>query len=191
MKTNEPALSQDKTIERLNHEIELLRKRIIRLEEENASFAGMLRERGVKVQAISKVSLELPPPVTEPLKQDADVFSLMSDAERRLFDNVVQGAPVMCLVQTSTKVDTGGWLKKAGVWAGATNSDLFMLAAGKKPFLDKIPFNELRKSIFNHVTGCLILAPGAELKISSLAMAPLDGYQLLAQIYNEGGNQND
>lgn len=183
MKTND---STDKSLERLHNEITVLHQRIKRLEEENAAFAGMLKEKGVEVQSISKISFELPPPETQPLAKDDEAFSLMSDDERGLMENVTDGKPVFVVVRSETQVDTGSWIKKSPVWTGTTDSEVFMFAAGKKPVIDRISFSQLQKSIFNHVTGCLILAPAAELKISSLAMAPLDGYQLLAQIYNEG-----
>ena len=37
-------------------------------------------------------------------------------------------------------------------------------------------------SLYNHVRGTLVLVPGSKPDVASLRMAPVDGYQLLAQI---------
>ena len=37
---------------------------------------------------------------------------------------------------------------------------------------------------YNHVTGELVLAPPRGIRITSAGMTPIDGYQLLAQIYS-------
>jgi len=52
-----------------------------------------------------------------------------------------------------------------------------------KCWFQKTPLASLRQSLYNHVTGEVVLAPVRELKLTHIQVAPLDGYQLLAQIY--------
>jgi hypothetical protein len=59
-----------------------------------------------------------------------------------------------------------------------------MLAAGRIPFVQKVPFFRLQESVYNHITGEVFLAPEKTLKLKHVKMTALDGYQLLAQIRN-------
>jgi hypothetical protein len=104
-------------------------------------------------------------------------------AERGLLDQVVGVADAYVVSRTGARTDTGKWFRNARVSASATAADLILFAAGRVPFVQKTPLDRLRESVFNPVTGELVLAPGdGNLRISRVRMATLDGYQLLAQI---------
>lgn len=174
---------QGAEIERLQRTVALLQDRITLLEKENSEWAGMLRERGVAIRSSSKTALELPPAITAPLERNAEIRALMTRSEQRLLDEVCETAPVLILLKSDSVTDTGGWIFKGRVWAAATATDLILLADGRKPFLQKSPFTHLGESLYNHVTGELILAPCQGWKMDRIMLPPLDGYQLLAQIY--------
>lgn len=184
------ALKQDhaeamaQRIDQLTRTVTLYQSRIKLLEEENTRFADMLRERGVNVRASSKLAVELPPPVTEPLSDSAEIFGEMSPSERALFRECSAGEPCFVLVETKTAIDTGGWFSRGRIWMAALGKDIVIVAAGKKPFLERIPFLHIQESLYNHVTGEFVLAPPRGLRVTSAGMTPIEGYQLLAQIYS-------
>lgn len=186
MKTNDlqPAQAEAPGLKltRLERTLALLQGRITLLEEENATFAAMLKERGVNARPSSRIALELPPPAREPLAAAAGL-GLMTAAERGLLDDLRGGAPVFVLARTDSRTDVGQWLRQGRIWAAAAPQDLILLAAGRRPFVWKAPFTRLRESLYNHVTGELVPAPVWETQLPRLIMPPLDGYQLLAQIY--------
>jgi hypothetical protein len=178
------------TVERLKRNLALLQERIALLEQENTAFAGMLKERGVDVRASSQMAQELPPPLIRPLESNAEVFGRLTQAQRELL-NELRGADfIFMLLKSGSTVDTGGWFGRGEVWVCALARELALFAAGRKPFLQKTPFTHLNESLYNHVTGELILAPSQGLKLARAAMPPLDGYQMLAQIYRKQ-NQGD
>lgn len=173
-------------VERLGRTVVLLQDRIRLLEEENVRFADMLTERGVDARPSSKIGLELPPAVREPLDGNAGVLALMTLAEQKLLEDLCPNEQVLLLLKSDSRTDTGSWLRGGRVWVGATRKELVLLASGRKPLFQKTPFPVLRESLYNHVTGELILAPARELTLNRIKVPPLDGYQLLAQIYDHG-----
>lgn len=179
---HDEALAQ--RIEQLTRTVILYQSRIKLLEEENTRFSEMLRQRGVNVRAGSKLAVELPPPVTAPIPDGAEIFEEMSPAERALFRECSAGEPFFVVVKTKTGVDTGGWLSRGRLWMAALKNDIVLAAAGKKPLLERIPFLHIQESLYNHVTGELVLAPPRGIRVTSAEMTPIDGYQLLAQIYS-------
>lgn len=172
-------------VKRLGRTVALLQDRIRLLEEENVRFADMLTQRGVDVRPSSKIGLELPPAVREPLDGNAEVLALMTLAERKLLDDLCPNEQVLLLLKSDSRTDTGSWLRGGRVWVCATRKELVLLAAGRKPLIQKTPFPVLRESLYNHVTGEVVLAPAGELTLNRIKVPPLEGYQLLAQIYDQ------
>ena len=175
---------QEAEKERLKRNVTLLQNRIALLEEENTAFAAMLKERGVDVRASSQIALELPPALMRSLEATAEVFKLLTPAQRELQGEICGAESVIMLLKSDTRVDTGGWFQRGEIWVCALPRELALFAAGRKPFLQKTPYEHLRASIYNHVTGEVALAPAHGLKQHILKVPPLEGYQLLAQIYN-------
>jgi len=161
------------------------------LEEENASFARQLRELGVDVEASSAIARELPPPALEPLPRDSEALQRLSSTEADLLAELCGDEPVFCLVASTTRVDTGRWWSGSALWLGALETELVLFAAGTIAFCEKIPFGYLRRSLYNHVTGELVLAPARELTVCKAELAPSEAYQLLAQIYGDSEEDED
>jgi hypothetical protein len=128
-------------------------------------------------------ALELPAPRTVPMGMATGPLARLSKAERRLVEGALAGAPVYWAVRTATRADVGGWTGPRRVWAFALADDLVLAAAGRKPRIERTPFADLRETLYNHVTGELDLAPADGLRLRRLRMAPLDAYQVLAQIH--------
>ncbi|MDA0838593.1 MAG: hypothetical protein O3B01_10535 [Planctomycetota bacterium] len=165
--------------------IELLTDRIRMLEEENHSFASQLKEKGVDVRESSSASLELPPPVTSPLEQDGKEFQLLSRSEHKVAEEALGDRPVYFLSKSDTTVDVGHWLSEGIVWAAATKNEVVLFAAGRRPFIEEIPFSHLYKSLYNHITGEVVFAPAEAESMTRIRLSPVHGFQLLAQIYQE------
>ncbi len=145
----------------------------------------MLKERGVEVQPSSKITLELPPVIHEPLDRNSEMLALMTPSEGKLLEDMCVNESVLVLFKSDSFVDTGSWFRRSRVWVAATAKELVLLAFGQKPFFQKTTFQVLRESLYNHVTGELVLAPAGELTLNSVKILPLEGYQLLAQIYEQ------
>ncbi len=91
---------------------------------------------------------------------------------------------ILFLARTRTRVDIGSWFGKRCVWAVCTASSLIMLAPGKRPYFERVPFEQLNDSQYNHVTAELVLAPIEDVSVTRLRMPPFDAAQVLAQIHN-------
>ncbi|NQT92519.1 MAG: hypothetical protein HQ559_07145, partial [Lentisphaerae bacterium] len=109
----------------------------------------------------------------------------MTEPERDLLRELCGSDRVSYLVHSQTRVDVGTWFSKGLLWVAAGSTELVLLAAGKRPFFEKVPFAYLDRSLYNHVTGEVILAPAESTRLSCIRLTPEQGYQLLAQIYKE------
>lgn len=174
-------------IARLQRRIAELERREQLLAEENAQLADLLREHNIPVRISSHLRRDLPLPLTEALTADSARFTEMNHATRDLYQQVIGDTPVYFVALTETRLDVGSWLSKAPLWVAATVDELILLAAGKRPHCERIPFRILRESLYNHVTGCIALAPAREIATTQLKLMPAEGYQLLAQIYASTG----
>lgn len=171
--------------ERLERANRLLTAQMRMLEEENGTLAAELNRRGANIRVRSQVALELPPALTQPLAADAPAFETLPATERTLLDELRGAAPVVFLVRSGSAVDVGNWLRRRPLWLATTVRELILFSAGKQPYCEKIPFAGLHRSLYNHVTGTLVLAPAPETRTKHIALAPLDACQALAQIYAE------
>jgi hypothetical protein len=85
-------------------------------------------------------------------------------------------------VRTGSRLDVGSWFRKVRVLACVLPGELFLVAPGICPYIDRIPFSELQESLYNHVTGEVVLAPWEGPRIRKLRMSPLDGSKVLEYI---------
>jgi hypothetical protein len=186
MKTD-PAASELEVLarraEQLGRTVATLEQRITLLEEENVHFARLLRERGVEVRASSQIAVELPPPLDRPLTIGDPALPPMREGERRLLEEACAGKPFFLLLRSATRVDTGHWFRRSPVWVAALADRLVLVAWGKTAWVDAVPYRHLKQSLYNHVTGEVVLAPAPGLRLDRFRVAPLDGVQVLAQIY--------
>ena len=146
-------------------------------------------------------TVELPPREETPLAAEA-VFARLPARHRALAAELIGGKGVFLVVPTRTGIDVGSWLGRSRVCACALADHLLLFAparnplallakaarlAGKlrlpaSPYAQRIPFEQLRESTYNQVTGELVLAPATDARVRRLKVPPLDGHRLLAQI---------
>ena len=86
------------------------------------------------------------------------------------------------VIRTRTRVDVGMWFRKGRVWACMQRTELILLAQGERPWVQRIAYESLRESRYNHVTAEVALGPGEDLPLGSLRVRPLEGIELLTSI---------
>ena len=136
----------------------------------------------------SSIRVELPPARREPLDMARTVWPSMPGRERLLAQQAIGQEPVFAAARTGTKIDVGSWLLRGRVWVFALADGLVYVACGScglRVRARRIAYEQLRESQYNHVTGQLALAPAGDLPFRGLKVDPVEGYQLLAQIYRE------
>lgn len=129
-------------------------------------------------------SVKLPPARRRPLPEDDPAWALLPGPAKLLLAEVRGDRPRVA-VRTRSGVDVGSWRGKARIWACAFRGELVLLAPGRRPYTERIPLTELNETIYNHVMGELALSPAAGAATRALRVAPVDGYQLLAQIHDK------
>jgi len=170
------------TVETLRGVVAQQQARLALLDEENASLAAQLRTMGVDVRRASHQAGELPAVAKERLPGTREALSLMTEPEKKLLATACGLDEVIMAVHTGSRVDAGGWFRKARVWAVATATDLVLIAAGRRPLVQKVAYEHIRASLYNHVTGELVLAPNRKFRVSHVKVHPTEGFQFLAQI---------
>ena len=117
----------------------------------------------------------------DPLQRAARLAPL-GGARRRLLDRLIGDAAVCCLLKSGTKIDVGSWLCKRRVWACLTDREMLLFAAGRRPYAERIPLEQLGQSEYNHVTGQLVLAPVQSQRVGGLKLPPLAALQVLSYL---------
>jgi hypothetical protein len=100
-------------------------------------------------------------------------------------DEAAGGVPVDFLLLTRSRVDVGQWFRQGRVWAACAGQRLLIAAVGRRPFLDAVPVREARASLYNPITGELVLAPAPEARLRTLRMTPLEGWKLVERLKQE------
>jgi hypothetical protein len=122
----------------------------------------------------------LPPPCSTPLPTDKAPLKRLLQRHEILSDT-----DVLYLVKSRSRIDVGSWIRDRRIRVAATPTHLLLFSGGKRPLAERLAYSELYDSVYNHVTGALILAPHIDSRFCTLRISPVDGYQLLAQIYNQ------
>ena len=86
--------------------------------------------------------------------------------------------PVL-VMETHSKVDTGGWLGKRNIRAIVTSEELFLIASGKRPLVEYAQLEDCTESRYNPSSGEMILAPATSLRNRELSLPPLEAMKLL------------
>jgi hypothetical protein len=129
----------------------------------------------------------LPPAITRPVSDAEAELGRMGRATARLARELIAGRDVYMVVRTRTKVDVGSWLARGRVWLVVLADSLVVAATAPgaaAPMAEEVPFGKLRGSRYNHVTGQLAPPPAAIPGAKGLAMGPVEGAQVLAQIHH-------
>lgn len=111
------------------------------------------------------------------LDQDARVRALAASA----------GAGAAAILATGTCTDTGLWFRQGRVCAACAGGTLFLLAPGRRPHVEGIPFAQLGESMYNAVTGEVMLAPAPAAALRRLRMDPVAGRNLIGNVVKKGG----
>jgi len=128
----------------------------------------------------------LPPHLTVPLDSSGGHLARLRARAPDLTANLIGQADAFLVVRTRTAIDVGGWLGRRRIRAVALADGLVLMAPGRRPYGERIAFADLGESLYNHVTGEVVLAPAPDARVRRLRLSPLEGYQLLAQIHGKG-----
>lgn len=102
-------------------------------------------------------------------------------AEARLLaDEGVTAAAL--LVRTVTTVDVGHWFGKARLWLACVDGALLLVAAGRRPHVERVAYGQLAKTLFNPMTSELVLLPAPDLRVRRVRVAPLEGWSIMKRI---------
>jgi len=94
----------------------------------------------------------------------------------------MQPGGVALHILTRTRVDVGSWICKRRVSAYVVERNLLLVAPGRRPHVENVPFDSLQDSLYNHVTGEVVLGPAEGVKVTRLRMSPLEARRLLESI---------
>ncbi len=106
------------------------------------------------------------------------MFSV-NEIETALLQSVVGDESPRLSLETDTRVDAGGWLRRAPVWLCVMEEQLVVLAVGRRRYLQVTSLSDCAESYYCAATGALVIAPAEELELNCLAMSPADALKIL------------
>ncbi|MFZ4394097.1 MAG: hypothetical protein ACOYOU_00565 [Kiritimatiellia bacterium] len=104
---------------------------------------------------------------------------LQTNRTQRLAAAVSADRSFAIFTRTGTSVDTGRWFLRGRVSVGVLGDELLLLAPGRRPFVVRAKRPEVSDSLYNAVTGELVLAPAVGLPQRTVRVSPVDGYAIL------------
>ena len=128
--------------------------------------------------------MKLPPVSDQPLDSDQRLARL-GEARNEFLNTLIGDRGVYHLLRTDTKVDVGYWTGGRRVWSCLLDDELLLFALGRRSFVERISFEDLGESQYNHVTGEIVLAPIEITKVQTLRVPPLAALEMLTIIRNE------
>lgn len=106
----------------------------------------------------------------------------MNEIEKALLRDVTGGAvPRQCL-RTGTRVDAGGWLRRAPLWLCVTDSRLVLLAVARRRYAECVDLPQCRESRYCHATGELLIRPAEGLAFDRVKVSPAEAVKVLEWI---------
>jgi hypothetical protein len=81
-------------------------------------------------------------------------------------------------------VDVGEWFRRGHVVGACVDNEWVMLAAGKRPYVERVSTRHLSASTYNPIVGELVLAPALEVRVRQLKLSPLEAGRALRWILN-------
>ena len=112
----------------------------------------------------------------------ATLSARLGGAGGRFLDSLIGRSTVCYLQRSRTKVDVGSWFLKQPLWVCLLEREMLLFAAGSKPFMERIPLENLHQSQYNHVTGEVVLAPADSARVKGVRMSPLEAVEVLSHI---------
>jgi len=135
--------------------------------------------------------MELPAPITQPAFHGVgdlpDRWQLRYPVRHLAAQAMGAGDGVYLRIRTGSRIDVGSWVRTARIWMWVLRRELLLVAAGyggDRPYCQRVDFGSLQESVYNHVTGKMVLGPADGVPVKGLTMSPVEGYQVLSQIRN-------
>lgn len=180
------------TVNHLRLKLTQVEDQVRLLESENEDLLQQLKDAGESPRHPMLHAGRLPAPLAGPDEAAiTQALSRMTPAERRLYEQVCGETGVMTLLQSATRVDVGLWIFERRVWVVVTPTGVVLLAAGRRPLAQCVSFEHLYMSLYNGVMGELVLAPDRGYRVRRVKLPPLEGNQVLAQIYGATAPHNE
>lgn len=106
----------------------------------------------------------------------------LSEPEDALLLEALTGRVPRLLLRSSTRIDTGSWLRRTPLWLCVTQTELLLFAASKRRYLQRNPLIECKGTQYCHTTGSLQLQPTDHWRFKTIALPPTDALKVLEHI---------
>ena len=113
---------------------------------------------------------------------------VLSAAESALLSDELSGQRPLVLLRSASRVDTGRWLRKSPIWLCLTETDILLLAASKRRYVQRMPIAACKASQYCHTSGALLLQPSDTWRFSAIQLPPADALNVLNHI--DSANQS-
>ena len=98
----------------------------------------------------------------------------MKFREKHLLKQFGDGQDPIELIKSTTKIDTGGWMRNSNLWLAIFKDEVVVMAIGRRKYIDRAPLTDITQTHYCHTTGELVLAPIQTMIHRRLKMSPGD-----------------
>ena len=106
----------------------------------------------------------------------------LTAVESALLSEALAGQTPLLLLRSDTRVDTGRWLRKSPLWLCVTQTDILLLAASKRRYVQRMPISDCTTSQYCHTSGALLLQPSDAWRFNTIQLPPADALKVLKHL---------
>lgn len=89
----------------------------------------------------------------------SEVATLPPEICELLAGHGLDAAGLRFAAASTTRVDTGGWLRGSPLFVAVVGERFVLAAAGPRPLVRILPLSSISRGVYNHVTGELAFPP--------------------------------
>ena len=103
----------------------------------------------------------------------------MNDVEMAVLRQDIGEVSPRLSIRSVTRIDAGLWCRRVPLWLLVLDRELVLLAAGRRRYVGRVPFEAASGSHYDHQTAALVIAPVEDLPFNQVAMTVADAVRVL------------
>jgi hypothetical protein len=108
--------------------------------------------------------------------------ALLNKREQQLIQEACGATEPSDLMKSKTYIDVGRWWRFNPLWLCFLKKEVIVMALGRRRYIEKVSFKDIKDSYYCHTTGELVFEPIEKLTFKRFKLSPLNALRALHAI---------
>ena len=108
--------------------------------------------------------------------------AVLNIRERQLIEEACGTRESSDLIKSKTYIDVGRWWRFNPLWLCFLKKEVIVMALGRRRYIEKVSFKDIKDSYYCHTTGELVFEPIEKLTFKRFKLSPLNALRALHAI---------